>query len=308
MAARGHRWPSSSGSRACALGASPRTGRRPPRRSRARWRDGRRPGTPTGSSSAPTAPACGGPPRCVAASTYWRCSRASSPPPSAWTGPPWSCSRGSWPPAPACCSASMRSASTAAAALWLSSLPHPPASPSGPRPGSCSRCARSPWSSRCSRAACARAGSRRPPSWRPPFGSAAACCLSVTASCMGLSVRSPHRADLQGSRDTPAPPATMAAYSVRLAALTTFTGLAFSLTAYADNPLLPLGLMVALGMLATRRLLIAAAPLRPTAGQGTGRGHRRRRLTVRHRTSSVRRRSRDRSDEVGSETPHGRSR
>ena len=75
---------------------------------------------------------------------------------------------------------------------------------------------------------------------------------------MGLSVRSPHRADLQGSRDTPAPPATMAAYSVRLAALTTFTGLGFSLTAYADNPWLPLGLMVALGMLATRRLLGAA--------------------------------------------------
>ncbi len=90
------------------------------------------------------------------------------------------------------------------------------------------------------------------------FSAAAACCLSVTASCMGLSVRSPHRADLQGSRDTPAPPATMAAYSVRLATLTTFTGIGFSLTVYAENPLLPLMLFVALGLLAARRLLVAA--------------------------------------------------
>ncbi len=90
------------------------------------------------------------------------------------------------------------------------------------------------------------------------FGAAAACCLSVTASCMGLSVRSPHRADLSGSRDTPAPPATMAAYSVRMASLTTFTGIGFSLAALAGNPLVPLGLLLALGLLATRRLLIAA--------------------------------------------------
>jgi hypothetical protein len=90
------------------------------------------------------------------------------------------------------------------------------------------------------------------------IGAATACCLSVTASCMGLSVRSPHRADLRGSRDTPAPPATMAAYSVRLATLTTFTGIGFSLTAYAGSPAPPLLLMVALGLLAARRLLVAA--------------------------------------------------
>ncbi|HYN74956.1 MAG TPA: hypothetical protein VEV13_02040 [Candidatus Limnocylindria bacterium] len=88
-------------------------------------------------------------------------------------------------------------------------------------------------------------------------GSAAACSLMVTASYMGLSVRSPHRADLRGSRDTPAPPAAMAAYSVRLAALTTFTGIGFSVLTFADNPALPLVLMVALGLLAVRRLLIA---------------------------------------------------
>ncbi len=90
------------------------------------------------------------------------------------------------------------------------------------------------------------------------FGAATACCLFVTASCMGLAVRSPHRADLRGSRDTPAPPATMAAYSLRLALITTFTGLGFSMTLYADSPALPLALMIALGLLAARRLLITS--------------------------------------------------
>ncbi len=50
----------------------------------------------------------------------------------------------------------------------------------------------------------------------------------------------------------------MAAYSVRLATLTTLTGVGFSLLTFADNPVLPLGLMVALGLFAIRRLLIAA--------------------------------------------------
>ena len=121
-------------------------------------------------------------------------------------------------------------------ALWLSSLPHPPQLAF--------------WAKTrvllevCSTAVVVAllAGGLRsgalptPTELATAVGAATACCLSVTASCMGLSVRSPHRADLQGSRDTPAPPATMAAYSVRLATLTTLTGIAFSLTAYAGSP------------------------------------------------------------------------
>ncbi|HEY0871590.1 MAG TPA: hypothetical protein VGD55_14425, partial [Acidothermaceae bacterium] len=40
------------------------------------------------------------------------------------------------------------------------------------------------------------------------------------------------RAELRGHRDTPAPPASMAIYSVRLATITTLVGLLFSLAAH----------------------------------------------------------------------------
>jgi hypothetical protein len=143
-------------------------------------------------------------------------------------------------------------------ALWLSSLPHPPSLAFWAKTRVLLEvCATAVFVALA--AGGLRAGALPTATQlATAVGAATACCLSVTASCMGLSVRSPHRADLQGSRDTPAPPATMAAYSVRLATLTTFTGIAFSLTAYTGSPWVPLGLMLALGMLATRRLLIAS--------------------------------------------------
>jgi hypothetical protein len=52
--------------------------------------------------------------------------------------------------------------------------------------------------------------------------------LRVVATCMTLSVTNPHRADLRGPRDTPAPPGVMAAYSVRLAVSTTLLAVLFS--------------------------------------------------------------------------------
>jgi hypothetical protein len=59
-------------------------------------------------------------------------------------------------------------------------------------------------------------------------GSVIGSSLLVTASCARLSVRQPHKADLRGPRDTPAPPATMAMYSARLALGTTWAGLLFA--------------------------------------------------------------------------------
>ena len=50
----------------------------------------------------------------------------------------------------------------------------------------------------------------------------------VVATCLRWSVRRPHRADLLGARDTPAPPATMALYSARLALMTTLVGVVMS--------------------------------------------------------------------------------
>jgi hypothetical protein len=58
------------------------------------------------------------------------------------------------------------------------------------------------------------------------------CSAIVLATCLRLSIRRPKRADLRGHRDTPAPPAAMAVYSVRLATVTTLVGLLFSLAAH----------------------------------------------------------------------------
>ncbi len=71
------------------------------------------------------------------------------------------------------------------------------------------------------------------------FASGTACAALVVAACMRHSVRRPHRADLRGPRDTPAPPGTMAVYSARLALGTTGTGLLFTLLALAPEPWLP---------------------------------------------------------------------
>ena len=53
----------------------------------------------------------------------------------------------------------------------------------------------------------------------------------VMASCLRLSVVHPHRADLLGSRDTPAPPGAMALYAARLTALAGIPAAAFSIFA-----------------------------------------------------------------------------
>jgi hypothetical protein len=60
------------------------------------------------------------------------------------------------------------------------------------------------------------------------LGSMSGATLLVVAACARLSVERPHKADLRGPRDTPAPPATMAVYSMRLALGTTWAGLAFA--------------------------------------------------------------------------------
>jgi hypothetical protein len=64
------------------------------------------------------------------------------------------------------------------------------------------------------------------------LGSALSCIALVVAVCVRLSVTRPHRADLRGARDTPAPPGSMAFYSAGLAATTTSLGLVFSASTF----------------------------------------------------------------------------
>lgn len=79
-------------------------------------------------------------------------------------------------------------------------------------------------------------------------GAAVSCTALVVATAMRLSVTRPHRADLRGPRDTPAPPGTMAVYSARLALVTTTIGLGFSAATIGDSILPPL--LLTLGLLA----------------------------------------------------------
>jgi hypothetical protein len=72
------------------------------------------------------------------------------------------------------------------------------------------------------------------------MASAVCCALVVVAIGMRSSLRHPHRADLQGPRDTPATPGVMAAQSVRFATVTTFTSLYFAGLALADAWWFPL--------------------------------------------------------------------
>lgn len=56
------------------------------------------------------------------------------------------------------------------------------------------------------------------------------------ALALRSSVRRPHKADLRGPRDTPGPPAAMAAHALRLSVFATFAGLAFSITIRLEAP------------------------------------------------------------------------
>lgn len=79
------------------------------------------------------------------------------------------------------------------------------------------------------------------------IGSALSVGALVVASSMRSSVARPHRADLSGPRDTPAPPGVMAMHSLRLAVMTTFVGLLFSGAAFLPTWWLPLLLAVPFG-------------------------------------------------------------
>jgi hypothetical protein len=86
-------------------------------------------------------------------------------------------------------------------------------------------------------------------------GSVLGTTLLVVASCGRLSVRRPHKADLRGPRDTPAPPAAMAVYSMRLALGTTWAGVAFAGAGASGSLGAALAGCVAVACVGTRSIL-----------------------------------------------------
>jgi len=82
--------------------------------------------------------------------------------------------------------------------------------------------------------------------------------VSVVGTSLRLSVERPHRADLRGRRDTPAPPGTMAVYSARMAAQTTLAGLLVSGAAASGVWELPVLVGLAVALLGLRSAAAAA--------------------------------------------------
>jgi hypothetical protein len=99
---------------------------------------------------------------------------------------------------------------------------------------------------------------RQVPSWAElvaVLGSVLGSSLVVVASCGKLSVERPHKADLRGPRDTPAPPATMAGYSARLALATTWPGLGFAAAGASGSLVAAVAACAAVLAVGTRSLL-----------------------------------------------------
>jgi hypothetical protein len=85
--------------------------------------------------------------------------------------------------------------------------------------------------------------------------SAAVAIAAVVTRGLRWSVTRPHRAELRGARDTPAPPGTMAAYSARLALRMTVTGGLFVIAAQASSVSVPVMLAVPFLIFSARSLV-----------------------------------------------------
>ena len=82
------------------------------------------------------------------------------------------------------------------------------------------------------------------------LGAVVVTSLAVAAFCMRVSLHKPHRSDLRGRRDTPAPPGAMVGYSARLAWRTTWIAMALSIVAFAPWAWVPLAVAVPMASLA----------------------------------------------------------
>lgn len=81
----------------------------------------------------------------------------------------------------------------------------------------------------------------------------------VVAACMSSSVRRPHRAELRGPRDTPAPPGSMFCNTVLLSLAATFAGAVLAAASTATGmPWLPLAVMAALAAPAVAWLVLGS--------------------------------------------------
>ncbi|MCA1824810.1 MAG: hypothetical protein LC640_11245, partial [Frankia sp.] len=128
----------------------------------------------------------------------------------------------------------------AAGGLWLASLPHSPEVSIRAKTWVLAEVCAAPVLIAVAAAALRAPGAPAAAEATALASAVAVTTLTALATALHLSLTRPHRADLRGPRDAPAPPGAMAVYSVRLATETTLLGLLFAATAYARDWWLPL--------------------------------------------------------------------
>lgn len=107
------------------------------------------------------------------------------------------------------------------------------------------------------------ASSLRAPSTLAPDQAVVVACavlagaIQVVSRCIRWSVERPYAAALREARDQPAPPAVMAAYSLRFALATTTTGLCFSVLLRFGSAAAAVMLLMVIVLLASRRVIAA---------------------------------------------------
>lgn len=98
-------------------------------------------------------------------------------------------------------------------------------------------------------------------------GSVLACSAVVVSACLAASVTRPHRADLRGPRDTPAPHGAMAGASARLAVRATLVCLAVGAAAGTGDPVAPALVALAIVLASARSIYRTVGRYaRPTVG------------------------------------------
>lgn len=148
----------------------------------------------------------------------------------------------------------------ASGAAWLATLPHDPRTAYLAKARVVAETCLLTSVSAVLLAACRTSGAPNAAELAALIAAVALSPVLVVAACMSISVRRPHRADLSGPRDTPAPPGSMFVNTVLLSLAATVAGAVLAAAAYeTDRPWLAPALAGAMAVPAVGSVLRGAA-------------------------------------------------
>ena len=140
----------------------------------------------------------------------------------------------------------------ASGAIWLASLPHPPALVARSKALVTGETVLAGVALAVISGSVRAVGTPTLPDVTAILASAVTCCLLVVAVCLSCSVRRPHRADLVGPRDAVAPPVALVLASARLALPAALLGLVLEGAAQSGLAWLPAVLALPVAVLSAR--------------------------------------------------------